>query len=343
MQYVKDNINTEFSVLRNDCLAYPIIACPNEKSLGKSYYNSFKYKINVDVPKEYTVGCGGVLKGIKNENERKIYLYESNKETDRFDICISEYSMVKDEDINLTIFAFPKDKRSAKELVKFEVKRVYDYYKEVFGNYSNNDYFTIIETKEGYGSQAGDNYIVMEEHGFNEESNFTHLYHEIGHIWNANVKLYSEQRSRFFDEAFASYYEILAIKEFFGRKKSNEKMEQYRETFINNINQDYKNFSTPICEYGKYEMGYNSYSKGPWVLYVLHNIVGDKKFFQIIKKFLYENKERKVTFKDFEKTCERVSGIKLKNFFNQWIYGVESSRYLYNNLSVDDMVEKAYE
>ncbi|SCG82759.1 hypothetical protein DW1_1186 [Proteiniborus sp. DW1] len=342
MRYVQDSISEEFSILRNDCIAYPIIAYPNYTSLMESCLKPIEYKISVSVPEEYTVGCGGILRNIESKANRKIFIYERSEPTilsHRFDICIAEYCLIRDEDMNLNIFASNKHKDAAETLVKYEVKRVYDYYTRMFGKYRENDYFTIIEVKEGYGSQAGDNYILMEEHAFNNNTDYTHLYHEIGHIWNPSVKLYHEQRSRFFDEAFASYFEVLAIKEFLGEEKAKEKMEEYRRQFIKNVNQNKKNFSIPICEYGRYEMGYNSYTKGPWLLYVLHEIVGDKKFFEIIRTFLNENKKKEVTFKDFEKSCEIISRLNLKKFFSQWLYGIESSSYLYEDFSVSVMVD----
>lgn len=345
MQYVKDSINEEFSILRSDCLAYPIIAYPSYESYMESHYSPFSYKVNVSVPKKYTVGCGGLLKDIQKKNDRKIFTYERLKPTrlyNRFDICISEYSLTKDGNRNFNIFAFLKDKEIAEKKVMLELRKIYDYYRRIFGDYENDDSFTIIEVKEGYGCQAGDNYVLIEEPAFDDKNtNFTHLYHEIGHIWNANVKLYYEQRSRFFDEAFACYYEVLAIREFLGEEEAKEKMESYKEQFIMNVKHSKKNFDTPISDYGKYEIGYNSYSKGPWLLYVLHNIVGDEKFYDIIKTFLRENKGKQVTFKDFENTCAKVSELNLDKFFEQWLYGKESSSYLYNNSSVFFMVEKA--
>ncbi|HCJ57810.1 M1 family aminopeptidase [Lutispora sp.] len=345
MQYVKDRIDKEFSIIRNDCIAYPIIAYSNDKSWMESFFNSIRYRISVNVPKEYTVGCSGILKNINNDNDRRIFTFEKSEPTKsvhRFDICISEYCLIEEKDMNLSIYAFPKHKEIAETLVKYEVKRVYDYYNRVFGPYEGNGYFTIIEIREGYGSQAGDNYILMEEHAFdNGSTDYTHLYHEIGHIWNPNVKLYYEQRSRFFDEAFASYFEVLAIKEFFGEEEAKEKMEGYRQQFVKSVNQSSKNFSVPISEYGRNEMGYNSYTKGPWVLYVLHEIVGDNKFFEIIKTFLKENRKKEVTFKDFEKICEKVSRLNLKKFFSKWLYGIESSSYLCENFSVSVMADKS--
>lgn len=56
----------------------------------------------------------------------------------------------------------------------------------------------------------------MEEHGFKEgKYDHTPLYHEIGHGWNPRVN-HEMRKTRFFDEAFASYFEAIAIKKFYG-------------------------------------------------------------------------------------------------------------------------------
>ncbi len=68
MQYVKDSIDKEFSIIRNDCIAYPVIAYPNDKSWMKSFFNPIRYRVSVNVPKEYIVGCSGILKNINNDN-----------------------------------------------------------------------------------------------------------------------------------------------------------------------------------------------------------------------------------------------------------------------------------
>lgn len=339
MAYVKDKIDKEFSILRPDSHAYPIIAQPFYESISKSYKNLFTYNITIDVPKEYTAGCGGVLKEITHKKDRNIFRYISESPTWRFDIGIAQYSLIEDKDINLKIFVFPKHRENAENVVRKEVKRAFDLFTTLFGEYHKDNYFTVIEIKESYGSQAGDSYIIMEEHGFsNDVKKLTHLYHEIGHTWNVKAK-YDVQRTRFFDEAFASYFEALAIKKFYGDTALKEKMELYRQYYIKSIDSDKTNYCTPICEYGKYEIGYNSYTKGPWVLYVLNEIVGDDIFNKIIRNFLNKFKDKEVDFKDFESIVNETSHIDFNKFFSQWIYGIESSEFLYTGKKLSYMIK----
>ena len=224
MGYVKDKIEKDFSIIRPDCISYPIISEPSYDYIIRSSENIFNYDLFIEVPKDYVAACGGILKNILNKNDRNIFNYISELPTWRFDIGVAKYSIVEDEKMNLRIFVFNEHKDYAERVVKKEVEKIYDYFTKAFGDYCTNNYYSIIETKESYGSQAGDNYIIMEEHGFiGRTRDITHLYHEIGHGWNAKAK-YDVKRTRFFDEAFASYFEALGIREFYGDAAYRNKM-----------------------------------------------------------------------------------------------------------------------
>jgi len=338
MAYVKDKINRDFSILRPDSHAYPIIAQPSFSSILKSYKNNFTYSISVKVPKMYKVGCGGVLKNVTETNDYSIFNYSSVSPTWRFDITVADYSIIEDKDINLKIFVFQEHKANAEKIVIREIKRSFKLFEDLFGDFQEDKYFTVVETKEAYGSQAGDNYILMEEHGFSKDiKKLTHLYHEVGHAWNVKAK-HDIQRTRFFDEAFASYFEALAIKKFYGYKEFTAKIDLYRNLFIESVNADKINFSTPICNYGKYEIGHNSYTKGPWVLYLLNEILGDEFFYKAIRNFLNKFRDKEVDFEDFREAIEEVSNIDLSVFFKKWIYGIESSEFLYSDVDVKHMI-----
>lgn len=338
MAYVKDEIHRDFSILRPDCHAYPITAEPNFSSILKSYKNNFTYKILVKVPKFYKVGCGGALKNVTETNEYNIFNYVSDSPTWRFDIAVADYSIIEDKNINLKIFVFPEHKANAENTVIREIKRTFELFEDLFGDFQDGKHFTIIEVKESYGSQAGDNYILMEEHGFSNDVNkLTHLYHEVGHAWNVKAK-HDIQRTRFFDEAFASYFEALAIKKFYGYKEFTAKMDLYRNLFSESVNGDKINFNTPICNYGKYEIGHNSYTKGPWVLYLLNEILGNEVFLKAIRIFLSKYRDKEVDFEDFKELIEEVSNIDLSMFFKKWIYGIESSELLCSDVDVKHMI-----
>lgn len=337
MAYVKDSIDPDFSIIRNDCFAYPVLTYPSNKYWMQAVNYEFDYHLEVLVPANYIVGCGGKLEKVASEKNKKRFSYFSSVPTRRFDITIAEYKIIEDRELALKIFSFPQDQVFAETKLKREITKVYDYFLQIFGNYSGYNYYTVVEVKEKYGSQSGDNYIMMEEHAFKENGELTHLYHEIGHAWNVKAKP-PINRCRFFDEAFASYYEALAIKDFFGEVAYVNKMEFYRQAFIKDVERDRRCYEIPIREYHKFEIGYNSYTKGPWVLYVLHTLLGDARFFKVIRKLLNKYKFLEVDFTDFQNVAEEISGQKLNNFFQEWIFGIESSKYLVERRDISRIV-----
>lgn len=165
------------------------------------------------------------------------------------------------------------------------------------------------------------------------------IYHEIGHAWNAKVRP-DLQRVRWFDEAFASYFQALALAEFRGQKAFEDQMFEYRERFRQDVKRDARNANTPIADYGKEEIGENSYTKGAWSLYVLEEIVGEKQFDQILRTFLTEFATRPADFQSFEDVATRVSQRDLSRFFREWIFGVQSSELLLGNSSVQEIAQR---
>ncbi len=120
-------------------------------------------------------------------------------------------------------------------------------------------------------------------------------------------------------------------------------MTKYREHFRSAAKKNSLNATTPIAEYGKEELGENSYPKGAWSLYVLHQIVGDERFNRIIRTFLAEFSDRPADFSDFQGVAERVSKRDLSRFFKEWVFGAVSSVLLMGNASDQEIVEKCRE
>jgi len=338
-RYVKDKISEEFSLIRPDAFSYPVLSNPSFRTLVYSLLNSkFTYDIQVTVPSGYTAACGGELTSTLPRGNSTVFSYRSKVPTWRMDIASAKYRILKDEEKKLTVYAFPQDEQGA-EGVMDAVTRVVEFYSKSFGEVRNYKGYTIIEIPDGLGSQASDYYVLQMAQAFKKTGDFREVYHEIAHNWNVKAKL-EIQRCRWFCEAFAEYFAALAVREFEGPEAFENGMISNRERFIKAVQRDRKNYDTPISEYARHELGDNSYTKGPWVLYVLHRIVGEQKFKQIIREFLSDFSDRPADFGDFRKIAERISGNDLAVFFDEWIYGVESSQYLMDKTTLEEIVNK---
>lgn len=338
MGYVRDHIGEDYTLLRPDALAYPMLAEPTSSSLSAAYDTLFTYDLEITVPSGTVVACGGLPRGSSVEDAKETFRFASRVPTWRMDIAAAKFKLVKNGTGNLVVYALPEDEAGATNLLR-EMQRVMEFYSSRFGSSKGAMAYTVIEIPDGWGSQASDFYILQAAAAFKDPKHAHELYHEIGHSWNAKAK--SEvKRTRWFDEAFASYFEALAVREFEGEKAFADRMAAYREHFRSAARKDSRNATTSIAGYGKEELGENSYTKGAWSLYVLQEITGEAAFNQIIRTFLAEYFDRPADFKDFQMVAARASQRDLSGFFNEWIFGARSSELLLGNSSIREIVQR---
>jgi SAM-dependent methyltransferase len=338
MAYVRDRIDESYSLLRPDSLAYPMLARASFQSLMAAYRSPFTYRVEAEVPSGHIVACGGRPVETKRTENSVTYVFESYKPTWRIDIAAAKFNLIEDEGSRIRIFAIPGDEGEGRRILE-AAQKSFRFYSGLFGEAGDFPGYTIIEIPEGWGSQAADFYILLAAAAFRDKGRTSELYHEIAHNWNARSKA-AIQRCRYFDEAFASYFQGLAIREFEGEEAFEKYMTRLRDRFLQSCEKDGKNCSTPIAEYGKEERGENSYTKGAWSLFILHRLVGDPLFRTLVSGFLREFRTREADFADFQGFAEKAAGRNLDRFFKEWIFGAESSALLREKADAARIVER---
>ena len=141
-------------------------------------------------------------------------MFESYKPTWRIDIAVARFKVVEDEGRKIRVFAIPEDEGEGRRILE-AAQKSFRLSSGLFGEVGDFPGFTIIEVPEGWGSQAADFYILQTAAAFRDKGRTSELYHEIAHNWNVRAKP-AIQRCRYFDEAFASYFQGLAIRGFEG-------------------------------------------------------------------------------------------------------------------------------
>jgi hypothetical protein len=338
MAYVKDRIDENYSLLRPDAFAYPVLAEPTFASVLAANDTKFTYDVTATVPKGYHVACGGEMVDSGTDFDSSTFAFRSKKPTWRIDVAVARFAVLGNPDDNLAVYYLPGDSVGARRVLDAS-RDVITLYSGIFGRPKSYKGYSIIEIPDGWGSQASDYYFLQTAAAFKDSSRIQEIYHEIGHTWNATASG-DVQRCRYFDEAFASFFEALAIRSFQGQKAFEDDMGKSRDIFVQWASYDRQVFDTPIASYGAKELGRHSYTKGAWSLYVLHRLVGDKVFSSIVRTMLTEFDSHTIDFITFQKLCERVAKRDLDQFFQEWIYGIESSKLLVDNVSIADIVRR---
>jgi len=304
--YLKDRIDEEYTLLRTDTYFYPIFAEPTFRDIVNTISKSnFDAEIIVSgIPSGYSVAFGGEIRG----NNLRI----SN--TWRLDIAIAKFSLVSHK--NFRIFVLKRNEKYARKTLKL-IWGAFKFCCKMFGEKSVR--YTVIEIPDGYGGQAGIGYSLVESKWFKSSIPYG-IYHELAHFWNPKAEG-EVQRTRFFDEAFANYITALIVKELYGEEEFKNVLEKFRKTFWQLVEKYPKGKDIPLVEYGKYELGIFSYTKGALILYELHKLLGEK-FYDLIRESCRRFGNKPIDFKSFEVLAEEISGKSLNKFFNEKIYGI---------------------
>jgi aminopeptidase N len=150
--------------------------------------------------------------------------------------------------------------------------------------------------------------------------------HELGHQWFGDKVTCADWQNIWLNEGFATYSESVFYESFYGREKYNEdiaaKMETAKTATGSIYVQNISNLNS-LFDYSR------SYAKGCIVLHMLRGIVGDENFFNILRAYLVEPgiAYNVAVTEDFQAVAERVSGMNLNYFFDEWIHGENYPKY----------------
>ena len=151
--------------------------------------------------------------------------------------------------------------------------------------------------------------------------------HELAHQWFGDKVTCHGFEHIWLNEGWATYCEALyyeAKNGVTGLKQTMASKAYYGAGTI--IVEDPNNF-------GSIFDGNLSYAKGGWTLHMLRHFVGDSNFFRAVRKYLGDTSlpnYRTVTTEEFQTYMERESGLYLRNFFKNWIYGEYFPTYKYD-------------
>jgi aminopeptidase N len=319
--------------LRPDALAYPILAGASFQSLTAAFRTAFTYRVEAEVPAGYLIACGGRPLETERKANSTTFRFESFKPTWRIDVAAARFGIVEDEASKIRIYAIPEDEGEGRRILE-AARKSFRFYTEMFGQAGDFPGFTIIEVPEGWGSQAADFYVLQTAAAFRDTGRISELYHEIAHNWNVRRP---RSNAAAFDEAFASYSGGCQNR---GEEAFEKYMTRLRDRFLQSVEKDEKNGSTPIVDYWREERGENSYTKGAWSLFVLHQVVGDRAFVYLISGFIRDFQAREADFGDFEDYAEKSSGLSLDLFFKEWIFSAESTHLLRGKMDVVRIAER---
>ncbi|MDE0536054.1 M1 family metallopeptidase [Tenacibaculum sp. L6] len=156
--------------------------------------------------------------------------------------------------------------------------------------------------------------------------------HELAHIWFQFLLATNESKHPWMDEGFTTYISNKAENEILDEGKENPHTGSYRGyNYVvgNNIEEPLTTHADRYHTNRAY--GVASYSKGNIFLSQLEYIIGEENVAKTLKKYFEDFAFKHPTPNDIKRTAEKVSGIQLDWYLNEWTqtthtidYGIKS-------------------
>ncbi|HKX46732.1 MAG TPA: M1 family metallopeptidase, partial [Planctomycetota bacterium] len=241
----------------------------------------------------------------------------------------ADYESVTGEEFPVSFWVLPENERQGREFLD-EIVEHLRFHEEVCGPYPfRADKYGVVETPHlGMEHQS----IIAYGNRYQGDATFDYdwlHHHELSHEWWANLVTARDWNDFWIHEGIGTYMQALYLERKFGAEAYAQKMAQDRGAIRN---------AGPLAPRGSRTTrwmyfggraggspGGDIYSKGSWVCHNLRWLLGDDKFFEVLRRWAYPDPAleavtdgshcRLATTDELLAIAERVSGRELDWFF----------------------------
>ncbi|MFO1054714.1 MAG: M1 family metallopeptidase [Planctomycetota bacterium] len=290
----------------------------------------------IEVPKSLVVAANGTLASDETKGDRRTFHWHIANPINPYCVAlnIAPYAIVKQTytciDGTKTpawFFALPENEKKAAAMLPQFLAHLRQL-EEVCGPYPfRNEKYGVVETPHlGMEHQT----IIAYGNGFRGESDgydWLH-HHELSHEWWGNLVTNRDWKDMWIHEGIGTYMQALYLEKTRGREGYLAEMRAKRGGMMN------RGPVAPREHRDSYQIyftlsGNDIYNKGSWICHSLRWLLGDKVFFEVLRRWAYPDpaKEkvtdgsqcRTVDTDEFLAIAEKVSGRKLDWFFELYL------------------------
>ena len=332
-------------------VAYDYKGWHTTEYLGREFYGvwgNFDVKITLD--KTYLVGASGVLqnpneigfgyedKGVKVPTTKaatKTWHFIAERVHDFTWAADPQYVHDKHQlaDGKTIHFIYKKYKDTWKQIQEPMLK-VFDYYNQLIGKYPWPQYSFI------QGGDGGMEYAMCTLMVGNEkyERLVGTAAHELAHAWFQHLLATDEAAYPWMDEGFTSYIEYLAEHQILKTKKTANPFESAYRGYFGLVK---SGFQEPTITHSdrfatNYAYSVTAYYKGLLFLTQLDYLMGNEALQKTLKRYYNEYAFKNPTPNDFIRIAEKVSGMQLQWFLNEFMETDHTADYAISKVEGKD-------
>ncbi|WP_047417632.1 M1 family metallopeptidase [Cellulophaga sp. Hel_I_12] len=212
-----------------------------------------------------------------------------------------------------------------------------DFFGKNIGKYPYEQY-SVIQGGDG-GMEYAMGTLITGERKFGSLVGVTA--HELAHSWFQHILATNEAKYEWMDEGFTSFISGLYMNEYMGEKKANPFEGSYRGYYYlvnSGKEQPQTTHADRYAENTPYSIA--AYSKGSIFLSQLGYVIGQDKLMETIKKYFEDFKFKHPTPNDIKRSAEKVSGMELEWYLNDWTRTTNTIDYGIKTVSADGETTK---
>ncbi|UMB52850.1 M1 family metallopeptidase [Lutibacter sp. A64] len=301
------------------------------------------FDVTLHINKNYTVGGTGYLQnpqeiGHGYEDKTKPLSIKKGKKLSWHFIAPKVHDFTWAADPNFTHdilktksgtdlhFLYKNDKKYAKAWKEAQAltEKALNYFNENIGPYPWKQYSVI------QGGDGGMEYAMctLISGGETLGSIIGTVYHELAHAWFQHLLATNESKHSWMDEGFTTYISTLASNKFIKNGDDKPNSDSYRRYFYL-VNAEIEEPLTTHSDRYHTNTAFStaSYTKGSMFLTQLNYIIGEENVKKSLKKYYNDFKFKHPTPNDYIRVAEKVSGIQLAWYLNEWTQTLHTIDY----------------
>ncbi len=298
------------------------------------------FNMQIEVDTSYQVVSNGILKSKVNKDDQTIWQFSMDKPMSSYLLMLTvgqfekEIVMAK-SGVPLELYYESKDKanfepsyRYSKEMFDFLEKEIgVKYPWEIYRQIPVRDF--LYAGMENTTATLFSSRYVVDSIGFEDRSYTNVNAHELAHQWFGDLITAESGKHHWLQEGFATYYALLAERKIYGD-------DYFYSSLYESAQQiKYASRTDTIPVLNAKASSLSFYQKGAWVLFVLHESIGDRAFKKAVCSYLNKYAYQTVITQDFFDEVNKVSRFDTQEFSKVWL---ESTAF--NTQQANDLLFK---
>ncbi len=346
----KENVALSMTQWYPKMAVYDVEGWHAQSYIGREFYGEWgDFDVTLYLDKKYTVGGTGVLQNTEEVGHGYSQAGEEFKKGEEGKLKwhfkahnVHDFTWAADPDFTHdviltkegTVLRFFYKSTMTKSFLQNwkdlqpKIAELLSYYNQQIGTYPYPQY-SVIQGGDG-GMEYGMCTLITGERSFGSLVGV--VAHELAHSWFQFVLATNESKYPWMDEGFATYISQKAedkVLERFSKNPNKASYDSYYKFVKYNISEP----MTTHADYYRYNYAYgiSSYDKGAIFLKQLAYVIGEDSLEKALQKYYVDFIFKHPTPHNFLRTVEKISGISLDWYYNNWI---ETTRTIDYSVSV---------